>query len=86
MKYIISNLLIDLLGYRLNNWFIFNSLNYLTGIESNDRLQVHLKERMSALEEKNHLTQDLDKARKCAEDVLKEKVKLKLIYFDRLGS
>jgi len=44
--------------------------------ESNDRLQVHLKERMSALEEKNHLTQDLDKARKCAEDVLKEKVKL----------
>lgn len=43
--------------------------------ESNDRLQVHLKERMSALEEKNHLTQDLDKSRKCLEDSLKEKVK-----------
>jgi chromosome segregation ATPase len=42
--------------------------------ESNDRLQVHLKERMSALEEKNHLTQDLDKSRKCLEDSLKEKV------------
>jgi hypothetical protein len=30
---------------------------------------------MSALEEKNHLTQDLDKSRKCLEDSLKEKVK-----------
>lgn len=28
---------------------------------------------MSALEEKNHLTQDLDKSRKCLEDSLKEK-------------
>ncbi|XP_059352042.1 liprin-alpha-2-like isoform X2 [Daphnia carinata] len=44
--------------------------------ESNDRLQVHLKERMSALEEKNHLTQDLDKSRKCLEDSLKEKAEI----------
>ena len=44
--------------------------------ESNDRLQVHLKERMTALEEKNHLTQDLDKARKCMEDSLKEKAEI----------
>ena len=41
--------------------------------ESNDRLQVHLKERMSALEEKNHLTQELDRTRKCLEESLNEK-------------
>ena len=41
--------------------------------ESNDRLQVHLKERMAALEEKNHLTQDLDRARKCLDESLNEK-------------
>ena len=41
--------------------------------ESNDRLQVHLQERMSALEEKNHLTQELEKARKCMEESLNEK-------------
>ncbi|XP_052901431.1 liprin-alpha-1 isoform X5 [Anopheles moucheti] len=41
--------------------------------ESNDRLQVHLKERMTALEEKNTLTQELDKARKYAEELCQEK-------------
>ncbi|XP_055643040.1 liprin-alpha-1 isoform X2 [Toxorhynchites rutilus septentrionalis] len=41
--------------------------------ESNDRLQVHLKERMTALEEKNILTQELDKAKKYAEEVNQEK-------------
>jgi hypothetical protein len=35
---------------------------------------------MSALEEKNHLTQDLDKSRKCLEDLLKEKVRLTFIF------
>lgn len=41
--------------------------------ESNDRLQVHLKERMTALEEKNSLTQELDKAKKYAEELHHEK-------------
>ncbi|XP_055613741.1 liprin-alpha-1 isoform X2 [Uranotaenia lowii] len=41
--------------------------------ESNDRLQVHLKERMTALEEKNTLTQELDKAKKFAEELSHDK-------------
>nr|CAD7438800.1 unnamed protein product [Timema bartmani] len=41
--------------------------------ESNERLQVHLKERMHALEEKNALTQELEKIRKVAEDLQGEK-------------
>ncbi|XP_034243589.1 liprin-alpha-1 isoform X2 [Thrips palmi] len=41
--------------------------------ESNDRLQVHLKERMHALEEKNALQQELDKLRKVMEDLQGEK-------------
>ncbi|XP_049872698.1 liprin-alpha-1 isoform X2 [Pectinophora gossypiella] len=41
--------------------------------ESNDRLQVHLKERMHALDEKNALTQELEKTRKYAEELLAEK-------------
>lgn len=47
-------------------------LNFIT--ESNDRLQVHLKERMHALEEKNALQQELDKLRKVLEDLQGEKV------------
>lgn len=42
--------------------------------ESNERLQVHLKERMHALEEKNSLAQELDKTRKMMEDLHGEKV------------
>lgn len=42
--------------------------------ESNDRLQVHLQERMHALEEKNSLAQELEKARKKVEDLQGEKV------------
>ncbi|XP_026671853.1 liprin-alpha-1 isoform X12 [Ceratina calcarata] len=44
--------------------------------ESNDRLQVHLKERMHALEEKNALTQELEKTRKLAEDLQNEKAEI----------
>nr|XP_018899528.1 PREDICTED: liprin-alpha-2 isoform X2 [Bemisia tabaci] len=44
--------------------------------ESNERLQVHLKERMHALEEKNALQQELDKARKLAEELKVEKSEL----------
>lgn len=42
--------------------------------ESNERLQVHLKERMHALEEKNSLAAELDKTRKVMEDLQGEKV------------
>ncbi|XP_068140564.1 liprin-alpha-1 isoform X1 [Drosophila tropicalis] len=41
--------------------------------ESNERLQVHLKERMHALDEKNALTHELEKARKVAEELHHEK-------------
>ncbi|XP_031787313.1 liprin-alpha-1 isoform X28 [Nasonia vitripennis] len=44
--------------------------------ESNERLQVHLKERMHALEEKNALTQELEKMRKVAEDLQNEKAEI----------
>ncbi|XP_026475964.1 liprin-alpha-1 isoform X2 [Ctenocephalides felis] len=44
--------------------------------ESNDRLQVHLKERMHALDEKNILTQELEKARKIAEEYQAEKTEI----------
>ncbi|MFT7799362.1 liprin-alpha-2-like isoform X4 [Arapaima gigas] len=41
--------------------------------ESNERLQLHLKERMAALEEKNVLIQDCENYRKQLEDSLQEK-------------
>uniref|UniRef100_A0A672RD25 Liprin-alpha-2-like n=1 Tax=Sinocyclocheilus grahami TaxID=75366 RepID=A0A672RD25_SINGR len=41
--------------------------------ESNERLQLHLKERMSALEEKNVLIQDSENYRKQLEDSIQEK-------------
>ncbi|CAG7721128.1 unnamed protein product [Allacma fusca] len=44
--------------------------------ESNERLQVHLQERMHALEEKNALTQELDKTRKFLEEMQTEKSEL----------
>lgn len=44
--------------------------------ESNERLQVHLKERMHALDEKNNLQQELDKARKLAEQLHNEKAEI----------
>ncbi|KAM4712133.1 liprin-alpha-2 isoform 7-T7 [Anableps anableps] len=44
--------------------------------ESNERLQLHLKERMAALEEKNMLIQDSDGYRKQYEESLQEKSQL----------
>uniref|UniRef100_A0A8C4RD04 SAM domain-containing protein n=1 Tax=Eptatretus burgeri TaxID=7764 RepID=A0A8C4RD04_EPTBU len=43
--------------------------------ESNERLQLHLKERMAALDEKNALSKELETSRKQLEEALQEKVK-----------
>ena len=42
--------------------------------ESNERLQVHLKERMHSLEEKNHLSNELERTKKKMEDSTSQKV------------
>ncbi|XP_072444927.1 liprin-alpha-3 isoform X4 [Chiloscyllium punctatum] len=44
--------------------------------ESNERLQLHLKERMAALEEKNALSQELSNIKKVQEEVLLNKEQL----------
>lgn len=44
--------------------------------ESNERLQCHLKERMTALEEKNTQHQELERTRKLLEETQQEKEKI----------
>jgi hypothetical protein len=53
--------------------------------ESNERLQMHLKERMHALDEKNTLTQECEKLRKQIDDIHSDKEKL-ILEIDRLKS
>ena len=60
-------------------------------LESNERLQSHLKERMNSIEEKNCLTQDLEKTRKIIDELQLEKVSearshfLFWYYIQRIG-
>ena len=42
--------------------------------ESNERLQLHLKERMHALEDKNQLSLELERVQRTLDEVLAEKV------------
>merc|ERR1719309_496238 len=44
--------------------------------ESNERLQLHLKERMAALEEKNALSEELSNMKKIQDDLLANKDQL----------
>lgn len=53
--------------------------------ESNERLQLHLKERMSALEDKNQLTSDLQRISKILEDTQQEKVSMQYVYKSVFG-
>ena len=66
--------------------------------ESNERLQVHLKERMHSLEEKNHLSNELERCKKKVEEATESKARsdaelaalkleltnIKLVVFARL--
>ncbi len=42
--------------------------------ESNERLQIQLRERMQTLEEKNHVVQESEKLRKQLEEIQNERV------------
>ena len=44
--------------------------------ESNERLQSHLKERMHSLEEKNHLSNEIERMKKKVEEVEQNKARL----------
>lgn len=51
--------------------------------ESNERLQLHLKERMQALEDKNQLSLEVEKLQRSLEEVKEERVcMLKCCNFD----
>uniref|UniRef100_A0A8C5PXS7 PTPRF interacting protein alpha 1 n=1 Tax=Leptobrachium leishanense TaxID=445787 RepID=A0A8C5PXS7_9ANUR len=53
--------------------------------ESNERLQLHLKERMAALEDKNSLIREVDSAKKLIEEIQHEKEQL-LLEIENLRS
>jgi predicted nuclease with TOPRIM domain len=66
-----------------------NCNKYFVCSESNERLQAHLKERMHSLEEKNHLSNELERTKKRLEDAGQAKAraeqKLAKLLNDRNG-
>ncbi len=48
--------------------------------DSNERLQLHLNERMHALEEKNQLSSEVDRLKKQVEEIESERVRILAIY------
>ena len=61
------------LSYILTN---FSNIFFPEFLESNERLQVHLKERMHSLEEKNHLSNELERTKKKLEEAGTNKARL----------
>ena len=54
----------------------FSNIFFPEFLESNERLQVHLKERMHSLEEKNHLSNELERTKKKLEEAGSNKARL----------
>ena len=54
----------------------YSGLNICLFTESNERLQSHLKERMHSLEEKNHLSNELERTKKKVEEAEQNKARL----------
>ena len=53
--------------------------------ESNERLQLHLKERMQALEEKNQLSLEVDKLQRNLEELKSERVIFTFVLECQIG-
>ena len=62
--------------YMIHGSLLCNSKLYFNFSESNERLQSHLKERMHSLEEKNHLSNEIERMKKKVEEAEQNKARL----------